>query len=286
MFRRMLIASELSPVALDMLKCLEGLRKIGATECLLVQCLNPQDASPKISTFLTSILAENLKQQKAILEDMGYAVETRVVSGLARQETNRIAVEEDFSLIVVGAAEQSLMGEAVLGGMAYEVIHHANRPVLLVRTADKPIATGGCDITGHLLFPTDFSQNAEEAFAYVKKMVADGAKKVTLVHVQDQSRIKPEQLEAANDVDGKRLEQLRQALLELGGAEVDLHLRYGSPSVEITKLVREQNISLVVMGSQGRGFVQELYLGSVSHNVARHAASSVLLIPAKRETAE
>ena len=282
MFRRMLIASEMSPVALDMLKCLQGLRNVGATECLLVQCLNPQDASPKISSFLTSILAENLKQQKAILAELGYAVETRVISGLARQEINRIAVEEDFSLIVVGAAEQSLMGEAAFGGTAYEVIHHANRPVLMVRTADKPIAAGGCDITSHLLFPTDFSQNAEEAFAYVEKLAADGAKKITLVHVQDQSRIKPEQLDEANDVDAKRLEQLRQTLLKLGSPEIDLHLRYGSPSVEITKLVREKTISLVVMGSQGRGFVQELYLGSVSHNVARHAAASVLLIPAVR----
>lgn len=283
MFRRMLIASELSPVALAMLKCLKGLRQIGARECLLVQCLHPQDASPKISNFLKSVLAESLKQQKAILTELGYEVETRVVYGLARQETNRIAVAEDFSLIVVGAAEQSLLGEAVFGGVAYEVIHHANRPVLLVRTADEPQATAACDITGHLLFPTDFSQNAEEAFAYVKKMVADGAKQVTLVHVQDQSRIKPEQLREANEADEKRLHQMRQALAKLGSAEVDLYLRYGSPAVEITKLVREHNISLVVMGSQGRGFVEELYLGSVSHNVARHAPASVLLIPTKRK---
>ena len=36
------------------------------------------------------------------------------------------------------------------------------------------------------------------------------------------------------------------------------------------------------VGSQGRGYVKELFLGSVSHNVSRQAASSVLLVPAKR----
>jgi len=37
------------------------------------------------------------------------------------------------------------------------------------------------------------------------------------------------------------------------------------------------------MGSQGRGFIKEVFLGSVSNNVARHSAASVLLIPAVRK---
>jgi len=37
-----------------------------------------------------------------------------------------------------------------------------------------------------------------------------------------------------------------------------------------------------VMGSQGRGFVSESFLGSVSHQVARRSPAPVLLIPAKR----
>ena len=46
-----------------------------------------------------------------------------------------------------------------------------------------------------------------------------------------------------------------------------------------TDLSRE-SVSLTVMGSQGRGHLGELFLGSVSHNVARHAPVPVLLIPA------
>jgi len=36
------------------------------------------------------------------------------------------------------------------------------------------------------------------------------------------------------------------------------------------------------MGSQGRGFISEVFMGSVSHGVAMHSGAPLLLIPAKR----
>ena len=38
--------------------------------------------------------------------------------------------------------------------------------------------TGGCDFTRHILHPTDFSKNANQAFNYVLEMVARCAKKL------------------------------------------------------------------------------------------------------------
>jgi len=37
--------------------------------------------------------------------------------------------------------------------------------------------------------------------------------------------------------------------------------------------------SLIVLGSQGRGFFNEIFIGSVSHQVARQSDVSVLLVP-------
>jgi len=50
--------------------------------------------------------------------------------------------------------------------------------------------------------------------------------------------------------------------------------------------VRDRDVQLTVMGSQGRGYVSDLFLGSVSHNVARQSVASVLLIPAKKFSAK
>lgn len=289
MFDKIIIASEISKDEFDMIKRFKDLKILGAKACLLLQCLGPHESLSKISSFVADVFAENLRKQKDILIEQGYDVETRIVSGIMKNEINRIAVEENFSVIAAGIAEQSMVGELVFGGTAHEVIHHTSIPVLLIRVSGSsekvPGSDKGCNLTDHILYPTDFSDNAGIAFEYVKDMVAKGIKRVTLVHVQDPSKTEPElshRLKVFNKIDEKRLLGLKNELINKGDVEVDIHLLYGSPSAELLKLIRDLNISLVVMGSQGRGFIKEIYLGSVSHNIARHSSASVLLIPAKR----
>jgi nucleotide-binding universal stress UspA family protein len=311
MFKRIIIASESTPDALYVLQCLQGLRKLGAEECLLLQCILPHDHT--VALLSSVILEENFRQQEELLIEQGYKVKTGKVSGHIGREINRIAVEEGYSMTVVGMPEFTMMGEVFSSGFAHDVIHYATKPVLLMRISDDPELIARCSAEGYsigdrILFPTDFSENAGLAFEYVKKMVADGANRVTLVHVQDQSRINPQltyrlekfnvidtkpeiaeaeknavqRLEKYNLIDTERLEGMKKELQKIGNAEIDICLLCGSPSVELLKMIREQKIPLVVMGSQGRGFVKELYLGSVSNNIARHSSASVLLIPAKR----
>ncbi|URN86002.1 universal stress protein [Acetobacterium wieringae] len=116
MFSRIIIATEISPLATMMISCLAGLRSLGAKECLLLHCLNPCETDSKISTYFKSVIEENLKVQKEMLEAQGYTVSTRVTTGHIKNEINRIALEEDFSMMVVGATKHSLVGDVVLGG--------------------------------------------------------------------------------------------------------------------------------------------------------------------------
>jgi nucleotide-binding universal stress UspA family protein len=294
MFSRFIVATDLSPASFTVVNCLSGLKAYGAKQCLLLQCLSLQEVGSVALSYTTAFLNAALEEQKKTLEKQGFAVATRVVPGFAKREVNRIASEENYSLIVVGSRGHSLVAEAFLGGVAYDVICHARKPVLLVRIHVKPeegqvcVQAAHCDFSEHVLFPTDFSENADHAFTYVEKLVADGTKRVTLFHVQDKSRIDSHlkhRLEEFNEIDRARLEKLKEALQKKGGAAIQIEVCYGSPFVEIDRLIRERNIHLVIMGSQGRGFVEEVFLGSVSHNVARHSNAAVLLIPAKRQDA-
>ena len=65
---------------------------------------------------MTSIMEENLQDLKVILQKQGYVVKTKVVSGSAKYEINKIAEAENYSLVVVGAPVQSLTGSVFLGG--------------------------------------------------------------------------------------------------------------------------------------------------------------------------
>jgi nucleotide-binding universal stress UspA family protein len=283
MFERLIVAADFSEESVALVKCLKGLRAFGAKDCLLLQCLSVEVTASLALAYSSDIVEKNLKKLKEILEQQGYTVKTSVVPGFATSEINRIAVEQDYSIIVVGAKKQTLVGEVLFGGLAYDIIHQARKPVLIVRLTGA--GEEGCGIGRRVLFPTDFSENAEKAFEYVLKMAGDGLDKATLIHIQDRSRISPhleDRLSEFNETDMKRLEELKKRVRQKGCEDTEIILKYGSPAVEIIQLAREKGNPLIVMGSQGRGFVKELFLGSVSHNVMRHADSSVLLVPAKR----
>jgi nucleotide-binding universal stress UspA family protein len=238
-------------------------------------------------SYATAPIDNMLKEQKRILEKQGFAVATRIVTGSSKQEVNRIAYQEDYHLIVVGHSHAKVR-DTFLGSIAYNVVYSGRKPALVVPVQKKDagyVCIRPVNFGNHILFPTDFSENADLAFGYVENFVSQGARHVTLLHVQDKARIEPylkDRLEEFNRIDHSRLESMRDSLVKKGNSVIDIELAYGAPYSEIMIIIRERDISLVIMGSQGRGFVQELFLGSVSHNIARNSDAPVMLIPARR----
>ena len=64
-----------------------------------------------------------------------------------------------------------------------------------------------------------------------------------------------------------------------GDSQIHSHMSQGHPISIILDFLRKGNFSLVVMGTQGRGLVAEILLGSVAYNIARLAPCPVLLVP-------
>lgn len=293
MFEKVIVATDLSAAANAVVRNLSGLQAFGTVKCLLMECLSLPQAGSIGLYYTYNVLEKNLRDQREILEKQGFEVETRIVPGLAKSEIAHVAEEEDYSLIVVGALTSSRLNEFVFGGIAYDITHHCRKPILVVRLAEgksegehviRPVRS---NYSQHILLPTDFSEIADQAFRAVIELASRGLKKVTVMHVQDKSRIEPhliERLGEFNEIDDARLADMKEKLLAEGVREVDTVLAYGNPSQEILSAVRDRNVQLVIMGSQGRGYVKEMFLGSVSHNIARMSESSVLLIPAKPES--
>ena len=289
-YSKILIATDLSPASHAVVRCAAGLRSLGARECLLLQCLNLRHPSAPGVARTKLTMEQGLADEKALLEKSGLRVKAEVVPGFAQVEINRLAVERRCSLVVVGSHGQTLLSEMLLGGVASAVIHHAVKPVLVIRLEPKEdgavVCVGGetCDFTRHVLFATDFSDNASDAFRALRSIVTGGTTAVTLCHVQDKARIDPHlmhRLEEFNKIDGERLSKMKEALAKLGATQINIAIRFGHPEQVIVEEIAKRKATLVVMGTQGRGFLGEACLGSVSHHVARASPAPVLLIPAK-----
>ncbi len=284
MFERFVVATDLSSDSERVVGCLAGLKDFGARHALLLQCLEIQEAASVALSSTTSLLDGCLEQQKAVLEKQGFEVETRIVPGFARSEINRIAREEDYSLIVVGSHIHPILMEPIKDRIAGRLLHGAERPVLIIHLIRDESGNERCalsadgDLAGHILYATDFSDCADQAFTLLERM-AETAKRITLLHVLE---VKGELAEELAAIDRDRLEAMKARLIACGEAEVSVEIRRGRPDQSIIAAAQEYAAHLIVMGTHGRSFVSELFLGSISHQIARYAPIPVLLVPAVR----
>lgn len=289
MFKTIVIATDLSPASNVLVECVMGLKRLGVKKVFLTYAMGLRHFY-NLESSIASKVEPFLLAQKKKLTDQGIETEIEMVPGIAAEEIRRVAEEKDASLIVIGSHGESML-EHQLGSTTSEVLHSFTRPLLLERTRIVKKGTETCiepscsDYLKNVLYVTDFSDTAHRAFNYIETMVENGCKQVTIMHVQDKTKIDKylsDKLEEFNKIDTKRIEMLKEELKKKGATDVQMKLVYGNPTSEILAEVASQSYSLVVMGSQGRGFIPEIFLGSVSHNIARNAGVSVLLIPALR----
>jgi nucleotide-binding universal stress UspA family protein len=290
MLSNILVAIDLSEASNRVLECVKGLRRVGARQAVLVHVLDVQRVGGLYLALKKLILPE-MEARKSALEKAGFETEAEIPYGLPYYEINKLARERGCGLIVIGSHGQSPIKGMLLGSVAHSLLENAVFPILLVRleiteaddrSRPRPVCQ---DLFQHSLHPTDFSDVAEPAFQYLEKVVSETKSAVTLLHVQDKAGIHPhlkDRLEEFNRTDAERLERRREHLLSRGASAVNIEVLYGSPTALILEQVRQKELSLILMGTQGRGYIQEMFLGSVAHSVARHAPLPVLFVPAMR----
>lgn len=291
MFKKILIASDLSPVSDSVITCMKGFKSLGVEEVILFYALGIRHLD-SLKYLIKDFVEPALIKQQNTIKAEGFNTTLEIAPGIPSEEIKRVAKEKNVSLIVVGSHGESAASHLLfrIGKVTSEVLHSHEKPLLLIRTkvtevnGEKCVAPSCVDFKEKILYTTDFSDTAHRAFDYAERIVEDGCKNVTLIHVQDKTKIDThlkEKLEEFNRIDIERLEMLKERLVKKGATNVEIKIPYGNPTQEILN-ESKNGYTLIVMGSQGRGFIKELFLGSVSHNVARSADMSVLLMPALR----
>lgn len=287
MFRKALVATDLSPASDRVVAHVASLWGLGCRGIVLAHVIYVKH-TVGLSEVLREEAAPKLAEQQAALEAVGFGVTTEVPVGVPGPTVLSLAHEHACSLIVVGSHGHSMAREVALGGVATDVMHRTDLPLLVVRmelvedAGEVSARVSEGDIRDHVLYATDFSDTAERAFQYVEAVARSGCGRVTLIHVQESSRIGPhlaDRLDEFNAIDRGRLERLKTRLAELGVARVDIEIPYGKPAQEILEAIRREHPTVVILGTHGRGYIAEVFIGSVSHNVVRQSPAPVLLIP-------
>lgn len=144
----------------------------------------------------------------------------------------------------------------------------------------------------NILFPTDFTPSAEDAFSHAAHLASRHDARIHVFNV-----VRPEEADQANPMDYLPLEQSEGELVlaaedvELPGPpqlETNVEIVYrkmegASPAKEIVEYVVKHDIDLVVMGTHGRQGLDRLLSGSVSEEVVRQSACPVLTVLGRDE---
>jgi nucleotide-binding universal stress UspA family protein len=140
-----------------------------------------------------------------------------------------------------------------------------------------------------ILYPTDFSDVSLKAMDFLKQLRESGSEEVLILHVIPEQTILTLRGygEGTVNVDGFERELMEQATKSVAeiearltkfGYKVKKVINIGFPLREILTSEKEEDISLIVIGSHGKSNLEEMFLGSVSEKVIRKCKSPVLVI--------
>jgi len=287
MFNKVLFPTDFSANAHETLECIGQIP--GVKEVVLLHVVDA--THPSKHGWIHGPHVEDAKirmeEHKEHLESLGLNVTTKVdiiTAGDISQSILETADKENVSLIVMNSHGKSLIKGLLLGSVPLSVMRHSKTDVLLMRYKLVESLEGEklvkfCErIFSKVIYPTDFSEPAEEALSFVKDL--KGVEEIGLVHVVTKGETE-EEIEANVQEAKKKLEDIKG---ELSGAdfEVKAYVRVGSPVEEICSVAEDENASLIAMSSHGKGWFKELLLGDTTFEVVKNTKRPVLVVRAKK----
>lgn len=138
-----------------------------------------------------------------------------------------------------------------------------------------------------ILFATDFSENSEHAFEYAISLARQFNAKLYLVHVINEPvdlrgfyvpHISFEKLEKEIEEGAEKMMQKFCQAKMADFANYESLIIAGIPYEEILKKAEADNISLIVLGTQGRKGLDHFLFGSTAERVVRSAKCPVMTV--------
>lgn len=302
-FRHAAVALDLSEASDLIIDCVMSLDSLGIEKITLVTVVSiPFEKEGE--NLDTSKEQEQLEEYQERLKNEGFEVDIHIRSGLHYYPPTEILVAADkvsADFVVISNRGQSKVLELLSGSTSAELLQRSELPVYLInleveedsgkKGSRKLLLTQPCDKAfSHVLYATDFSDSAYRTYKLLRDMEGAGiVDKISMIHVQGHHAIAikdPASRERLTEQNREQLERIRNKLSDRTRESTDLIITFGTPAKEIVDTAEENGATLIMMGSQGEGYVQEMILGSVSNKVTRLSNVPVLLIPAEPENDE
>lgn len=279
MFEKILVPTDFSSHAKKVVECIGQIP--GIKQVVLMSVI-----SRSVITRVWDPVAElkeveaRLMEEKKLIDAPGVEVKVRAVSVLEGEIANavqRVAEEENVSLVAMGARGKSRIQSVLLGSVSRNALRFGDTHLLIMRykVLDSGEMEMYCDrIFSKVLFPTDFSQPAEVALSFLKSV--QGIGELVLLNVVSTGET-DEEIEENQAAANKKIEEITRDL-EKSGIKVTPKVLVGHPVETIRTVAEEENVSLIAMSSQGAIAIKKGRIGSTAYDVANSVDKPVLIL--------
>ncbi len=138
-----------------------------------------------------------------------------------------------------------------------------------------------------ILYPTDFSEEANKALDFVVSLKDAGAKEVVILHVIEKGSFDAiaryatkDILEIEKNLTKRAFDEIKpiEERLKKKGFKVKVVISKAVPYMGILEVEKKEKTSVIVIGSHGVTNIAEVLIGSVSEKVVRRAKAPVLVV--------
>ena len=212
---------------------------------------------------------ETLDEQVQRIGEMGGTVtRSHLREGRTFEEVIKLGDELEAGLLLVGSRGYRGLRRMLMGSQSEDIVHHADRPVLLVRRGENIWPPT------RIVAGDDFSEDAKKAAELAAHLGKLFGARMLLLHADPHlSQVSGEAVEG-------KLEDRTGALKDILEEQPQTRVVAGDPPEVLIEAAQEgEGPTLVVVGSRGLGLVGRLRLGSVSTKVIRAGLGAVLVYP-------
>lgn len=285
MFEKILVPTDFSKYSQKVVECVKELP--GLKELVILHVIGPSDPLARVWDPGARIeeAKKRLAEQKTMIERQGLQIKVRdelMFEGEISRKIQDVADEESVSLIALGARGKGLVEGILLGNVAKELLRYGNTNILLMHYnvlegREGPDLDKFCSQPfSKVLCPNDFSMPSTEALSLIQGM--DGLKEIVLQHVISQGETWKE-IDARKAVAEETLRAIGKEI-EREGLKVKVNVSAGNPVEEICDLARKEGVSLIAMSAHGKGWLEQLTVGSTTYDVARMSDRPVIVVRA------
>src|SRR5579864_4995929 len=149
--------------------------------------------------------------------------------------------------------------------------------------------TGTSTVFKNILVAKDFLEASDRALRDALALAVEDDVRISVIHALAKGPQQYSTLENPPELDVERIgaeKQMRKIVEDLKTVrKVEAQVRLGKVGDVVARVIAEEHIDLLVIGTRGRGGISKLALGSVAEELLRIASCPVLTIGPRAEVA-